>query len=210
MNTHTHTHHEHTPGAVGSHLCFGARGAVGGFSTLLKGTSVVVLKVGGGSTVHSLPHLQFLPARDSNSQPFDYKSDPPLGHDFPMYAEIFQELTQHKVQHPQINCKNKKDAMHLLLWCIRYIEWSPFCQSVLLHNMEETVSVTLPLLLDKLRNKEDEDEPLGCLHLLPTAGRGNENHFNRCAPFHGQKGIRENIRHCFYVLFNFKVMCKMG
>ncbi len=104
----THTHHEHTPGAVGSHLCFGARGAVGGFSTLLKGTSVVVLKVGGGSTVHSLPHLQFLPARDSNSQPFDYKSDPPLGHDFPMYAEIFQELTQHKVQHPQINCKNKK------------------------------------------------------------------------------------------------------
>ncbi len=26
----THTHHEHTPGAVGSHLCCGARGAVGG------------------------------------------------------------------------------------------------------------------------------------------------------------------------------------
>ncbi len=142
---------------------------------------------GRGSAVHSLPHLQFLPARDSNSQRFDYKSDPPLGHDFPMYAEIFQELTQHKVQHPQINCKNKKDAMHLFLWCIRYIKRSPFCQSVVRHNMEETVSVTLPLLLDKLRN--DEDEPLGCLHLLPTAGRGNENHFNRCAPFHGQKGL---------------------
>ncbi len=27
---HTHTHCEHTPGAVGSHLCCGARGAVGG------------------------------------------------------------------------------------------------------------------------------------------------------------------------------------
>ncbi len=27
---HTHTHREHTPGAVGSHLCCGTRGAVGG------------------------------------------------------------------------------------------------------------------------------------------------------------------------------------
>ncbi len=27
---HTHTHREHTPGAVGSHLCCSARGAVGG------------------------------------------------------------------------------------------------------------------------------------------------------------------------------------
>ncbi len=26
---HTHTHREHTPGAVGSHLCCSARGAVG-------------------------------------------------------------------------------------------------------------------------------------------------------------------------------------
>ncbi len=35
------------------------------------------------SAVYSLPHLQFLPARDSNSQPFDYESDSlPLGHDF--------------------------------------------------------------------------------------------------------------------------------
>ncbi len=33
--------------------------------------------------IHSL-HLQFLPDRDSNSQPFDYESDsPPLGHDPP-------------------------------------------------------------------------------------------------------------------------------
>ncbi len=29
-HTHTHTHCEHTPGAVGSHLCCGTRGAVGG------------------------------------------------------------------------------------------------------------------------------------------------------------------------------------
>ncbi len=36
----------HTPGAVGSQCC-GTRGAVGGFGVLLKGTSVVVLKVEG-------------------------------------------------------------------------------------------------------------------------------------------------------------------
>ncbi len=30
---HTHTQHEHTPGAVGSHLCCGARRAVGGSVT---------------------------------------------------------------------------------------------------------------------------------------------------------------------------------
>ncbi len=30
---------------------------------------------GGECAVNSLPHLQFLPARDSNSQPFDYESD---------------------------------------------------------------------------------------------------------------------------------------
>ncbi len=30
---------------------------------------------GGESAGHSLPHLQFLLARDSNSQPFDYESD---------------------------------------------------------------------------------------------------------------------------------------
>ncbi len=39
---------------------------------------------GGERTVHSLPHLQSLPARDSNSQPFNYESySLPLGHDFP-------------------------------------------------------------------------------------------------------------------------------
>ncbi len=41
---------------------------------LLKDTSVVVLRVERALVSHS-PHLQFLPARDSNSQPFDYESD---------------------------------------------------------------------------------------------------------------------------------------
>ncbi len=56
-----------------------------GFGALLKGTSVVVLKVERALYIHS-PHLQFLPARDSNSQPLDYESDsltirPRLPHD---------------------------------------------------------------------------------------------------------------------------------
>ncbi len=45
-----------------------------GFGALLKGTSVVVLRVERALYIHS-PHLQFLPARDSNSQPFNYESD---------------------------------------------------------------------------------------------------------------------------------------
>ncbi len=49
-------------------------GSSWGFGALLKGTSVVVLRVERALYIHS-PHLQFLPARDSNSQPFDYESD---------------------------------------------------------------------------------------------------------------------------------------
>ncbi len=49
-------------------------GSSWGFGALLKGTSVVVLKVERALYIHS-PHLQFLPARDSNSQPFDYESN---------------------------------------------------------------------------------------------------------------------------------------
>ncbi len=70
----THTHREHTPGAVGSHLCCGSRGAVGGFGALLKGTSVVVLRV--ESAVYSPPPTyNSYRHRDSISQPLDYKSD---------------------------------------------------------------------------------------------------------------------------------------
>ncbi len=84
---HTHTHHEHTPRAVGSHLCCGTQGAVGA-----QGHLVGVLKVERALNIHS-PHRQSLPDRDSNSQPFDFESDDydsimsplPLGHDFPKY-----------------------------------------------------------------------------------------------------------------------------
>ncbi len=72
MNTHCeHTHHEHTPGAVSSHLCCSAQGAVGGSVPC----SVVVLRVRECCTFIPPPHRQFLPAQDSNSQPLGYKSD---------------------------------------------------------------------------------------------------------------------------------------
>ncbi len=82
----THTHCEHTPGAVGSHLCYGTPGAVGD-RCLAQGHLVVVLKVERALYIHST-HRQYLPDRDSNSQPFDYESNSlQLGHDFPA-AEV--------------------------------------------------------------------------------------------------------------------------
>ncbi len=49
-------------------------GSSWGFCALLKGTSVVVLRVERVLDIHS-PHWQFLPARDSSSQPLGYESD---------------------------------------------------------------------------------------------------------------------------------------
>ncbi len=76
---HTHSsEHTHTPWAhtrsSGQPFMPRRPGSSWGFSALLKGTSVVVLRVEIVLDIHS-PHLQFLPARDSNSQPFDYESD---------------------------------------------------------------------------------------------------------------------------------------
>ncbi len=63
---HTHSS-EHTPGAVAAIYAAAPGEQLG----VLKGTSVVLLKVERALDIHS-PHLQFLPARDSNSQPLDY------------------------------------------------------------------------------------------------------------------------------------------
>ncbi len=75
--THTavnrHTHRTHTRSS-GQPFMLRRPGSSWGFSALLKGTSVMVLRVERALYIHS-PHLQFLPARDSNSQPFDYESD---------------------------------------------------------------------------------------------------------------------------------------
>ncbi len=75
MNTHTHTHTPWThTRSSGQPFMQRRPGSSCGFGVLLKGTSVVVLRVKRALYIHS-PHLQFLPVRDSNSQPFDYKSD---------------------------------------------------------------------------------------------------------------------------------------
>ncbi len=62
VHTHSseHTHREHTPGAEGSHFMLRSPGSSWGFGALLKGTSVVVLRVERALDIHS-PHLQFLP-----------------------------------------------------------------------------------------------------------------------------------------------------
>jgi len=46
---------EHTPGAVGSHLCCGARGAFGGLLPCSRGLRHTI--EGGESAVHSLPPM---------------------------------------------------------------------------------------------------------------------------------------------------------
>ncbi len=67
------THREHTPGAVGIHLCCGARGAVGGLVPCSRAPQSWYWGWR-ERCIHS-PHLQFLPARDSNPRPLGYESD---------------------------------------------------------------------------------------------------------------------------------------
>ncbi len=71
VNTHTPWTHTRSSGQP----VLRRLGSSWGFGALLKGlTSVVVLKEERALYIHS-PHLQFLPARDSNSHPLDYESD---------------------------------------------------------------------------------------------------------------------------------------
>ncbi len=54
---------------------------------------------GGESAVHSTPHLQFLPAQDSNSQPLDYESSSlTIGHNFPIIQIIQIQVHLKKVK----------------------------------------------------------------------------------------------------------------
>ncbi len=71
VNTHTPWTHTRSSGQP---FMLRRPGSSWGFGDLLKGTSVVVLRMERALYIHS-PHLQFLPARDLNSQPFDYESD---------------------------------------------------------------------------------------------------------------------------------------
>ncbi len=75
VHTHSseHTQWTHTRSS-GQPFMLRRPGSSWGFGALLKGTSVMVLRVERALYIHS-PHLQFLLSRDSNSQPFDYVSD---------------------------------------------------------------------------------------------------------------------------------------
>ncbi len=72
-NEHTHTPWTHTRSS-GQPFMLRRPGSSWGFGVLLKGTSVVVLKVERTLDIHS-PHLQSLPARDSSPQPLGYESN---------------------------------------------------------------------------------------------------------------------------------------
>ncbi len=85
--THTHTHtpwaHRRRHGQPFMHL--GVRWlAQGHLSRVIEGERVLY--------IHS-PHLQFLPARDSNPQPLCYESDSlPLGHDLNCNVNSFEAV----------------------------------------------------------------------------------------------------------------------
>ncbi len=71
---HTHTHREHTPGAVGSHLCCGVRGAVGGSVPCSRAPQSWYW---GWRECCTFTPPTYNPCRtwDSNSQTLDYESD---------------------------------------------------------------------------------------------------------------------------------------
>ncbi len=76
--THTavkiHTHREHTPGAVGSHLCCGARGAVGGSVPCSRAPQSWYWGWRERCTF-TPPTYNSCQTWDSNSQPLGYESD---------------------------------------------------------------------------------------------------------------------------------------
>ncbi len=119
-HTHTHTHREHTPGAVGRHLCCGARRAVGSSVPCSRATQSERALY-----IHSPP--QSLPDRDSNSQPLDYESDSlPLGHDYSFIFQFHKEtcsiLFNNKSTHfIFIICL--KSHSHFKSWIESWIEW---------------------------------------------------------------------------------------
>ncbi len=70
---HTHTHRGHTPGAVGSHLCCGAWGAVGGSVSCSRAPQSWYWGWRERCTF-TPPTYNSCRTWDSNSQPFDYES----------------------------------------------------------------------------------------------------------------------------------------
>ncbi len=103
LNTDTHTHREHTPGVMDSHLYAAVPGEQLGVRCLAQGHLSHGIECG-EIAVHSLPHLKFLPTQDSNSQPFTYESDsltnrPRLPHNLPIYEILKNKNHKNIKQH---------------------------------------------------------------------------------------------------------------
>ncbi len=113
----THTHREHTPGAVGSHLCCGARGAVGGSVSCSRAPQSWYWGWRERWTF-TPPTYNSCRTWDSNSQPLDYKSDSltirprlPTLHYITLHTNNITYLWQpSSAQHSEISTKQRKQA----------------------------------------------------------------------------------------------------
>ncbi len=87
----THTHREHTPGAVGSQCC-GARGAVGGSVPCSRVSPQLWYWGWREHCIFTPPTDNSCRTWDSNPRPSGYKSLYPLGHDCPQFKLDFKIL----------------------------------------------------------------------------------------------------------------------
>ncbi len=102
-----------------------APGELLGVRWLAQGHLVVVLKVERALYIHS-PHLQFLQARDSNSQPFDYESETLtiIGLNFPFIELVNNNPTAYWLR--LIGMHNAKTwfLKMVKIWVICFCKWT--------------------------------------------------------------------------------------
>ncbi len=125
------THPKCTHTAVNTHpdqwaaIYAAAPGEQLGVRWLAQGHLVVVLKVERALYIHS-PHLQFLQARDSNSQPFDYESETLtiIGLNFPFIELVNNNPTAYWLR--LIGMHNEKTwfLKMVKIWVICFCKWT--------------------------------------------------------------------------------------
>ncbi len=121
VNTHTHTLWTHTQSS-GQPL-LQRPGISWGFGALLKGTSVMVLKVERVLFIHN-PHLQFLPVRESNQRPSGYKPNSLTARpQLPPYVLIMCTLCAHHERGLLFKCLNQSINVQALCYWLINIKW---------------------------------------------------------------------------------------
>ncbi len=84
---------EHTPGGEGSHLCCGSPGSSLGFGALLKGTSIVVLRVERERWTFTPPTYNFCrPETRTRNLSITSPTLYPLGYDFPICPRFVSKV----------------------------------------------------------------------------------------------------------------------